>query len=290
MGIGLAVEAQAELEQAASIYIEVYDKWIPVQGNSGRFSQMLLTAYGSTLRKQGQFNRAAEYLFEAFSSRLRVHSADSHLTVDTALHLAALYRQMSRPSDAAALVKRIECSSCLQDSFERACQLAHIEALLAFDSGNYLSPRTKLMEIVMESSGNNRDRINRELLWIRLNLADALRAHDEADLAPMLFSDLVMATEDVLEVGDASDAESMYYTAEEDVLLGEIIDSPRELAIAETALTVVRDARKTEELLAHEGLEWVREKDFWVISGGPKVDTESLRYKRPNTNLEEPDT
>ena len=286
MFLGFTVEAEGNLDEASSLYSDVYDRWIPVGGNSSPFSTNLLTAYGSLLRKQANYDKAEEYLFEAFGSRLRVFTLSSQITVDSGLHLAVLYRQMRDPQRASELLNQIEGSSILKISYERAVEVAHIKALIAFDKGEYSSPRNILMQLVLDSSGDSRDRIDRELLWVRLNLADALRDHDENDLAPMLFSELVTTTSSSTTPSPSSGSSTTHSSfslsnnpSSEQIIL----DTPHELEIAEQALRLVRDAKATEaaDLLAAQGLRWVREKDFWIISGGPKVDTDSVRYELP---------
>ena len=276
------LEAEGSLTEAASLYNEVYSQWIPVGGETSPFSHNLLTAYGSLLRKEGRFDTAEDYLISAFGSRVRTYSISSQMTVDSGLHLAALYRQMQRRDDATAFLEQIEPSSMFQISYERACQLAHIKALLAFDTGRYDSPRNILMKLVMQSTGVDRSNNNRELLLVRLNLADALRAHDEGDLAPMLFAELVTSTEEVS--ANECFADALELSGISHPSLEVKIDTPDELDTAERALRFIRDARFDEAagLLSEKKLRWVREKDFWVISGGPKVDTESVRYALPS--------
>ena len=276
------VEAEGSLPEAASLYSDVYSKWIPVGGESSPFSHNLLTAYGSLLRKQGQFDTAEDYLISAFGSRVRTYTISSQVTVDSGLHLGALYRQMQRRDDATAFLKQIESSSMFEISYERACQLAHIKALLAFDAGEYDSPRNTLMTLVMQSTGVDRSKNNRELLLVRLDLSDALRAHDEGSLAPMLFAELVTSTEEDSASGSFSGASDLSDISHPSLEVK--IDTLDELDTAEHALRLIRDARFGEaaDLLIEKKLRWVREKDFWVISGGPKVDTESVRYALPS--------
>ena len=276
------VEAEGSLSEAASLYSDVYSKWIPVGGESSPFSHNLLTAYGSLLRKQGQFDTAEDYLISAYGSRVRTYTISSQVTVDSGLHLGALYRQMQRRDDAAAFLAQIEPSSMFQISYERACQLAHIKALLAFDAGEYDSPRNTLMALVMQSTGVDRSKNNRELMLVRPDLADALRAHGEGDLAPMLFAELVTSTEEVSAIESPSDASDLSSISHPSLEIK--IDTLDELDTAERALRLIRDARFDEaaDLLNEKKLRWVREKDFWVISGGPKVDTESVRYALPS--------
>ena len=121
----------------------------------------------------------------------------------------------------------------------------------------------------------------RELLLVRLNLADALRAHDEEDLALMLFTELVTSTEEAS--ASQSSVETSDLSGKSNPSFEVKVDTLEELDMAERGLHLIRDARFDEaaDLLSEKKLRWVREKDFWVISGGSKVDTESMRYALP---------
>jgi hypothetical protein len=51
--------------------------------------------------------------------------------------------------------------------------------------------------------------------------------------------------------------------------------APVELMIAEKALRLIRQIKPKEaqDLLKKNGLRWVREEDFWMLSGAPAADT-----------------
>jgi tetratricopeptide (TPR) repeat protein len=275
MALGFTVEAQGDLVEAATRYRDIYDKWIPSNGNSSGFSATLLTAYGSLLRKQGEYGRAAEFLFEAFGARLRLYTLTSEATVDSGLHLAVLYRQMRQASEAKVFLKQVQDSEAFDVSFERQCQLGHIRALADFDLGEYEMPRNALTKLVMMSIGDNRDKNNRELLWTRLDLADALRAHDESDAVPVLFTELVTSTTSTSRRSSLSGWSVISNPSQEIIL-----DGTEDLETAEQALRLTRDKHEAQaaELLASKGLRWVRQKDFWILGGDPKVDTDLVRY------------
>lgn len=288
MFLGFTVEAQGDLEEAARLYGEIYNKWIPSNGDSNPFAAAILTANGSLLRKQGEFARAQDYLFEAFGTRIRLFSITNKLTVDSGLQLAVLYRQNGEFEPAEGFLKQVRDSQAIETSFERKCQVLHIEALLAFDTGGYEQPRNTLMELILQSVGDQRDRNNRELLWARLNLAEALRAHGQSEEAPNLFDEIVTSIESSSRRSSFSGWSNISHPSQE-----VLIDTPRDLEIAERALRLVRDgsADVAAELLAAENLRWVRKKDFWIISGGPKVDTDSMRFvlRRVTTGKQEAD-
>jgi tetratricopeptide (TPR) repeat protein len=280
MCLGSTIEAMDDLEKAAAIYADTYDKWIPDNSNSSGFSTNLLTTYGSLLRKQSKFDKAESMLLEAFGVRLRQSKLTSSDTVDSGMHVAVLYRQWARIGEARDYLDQIKGSVAFDEKFERQCQLAHITALLAFDSGRYEEPITDLRKLVMQSVGESREQNNRELLWIRLDLADAEEAKGDPDSVLSLFTELVVP------VHSASRRSSLSSWSDISSPSGAVIlETPDELKTAREALALVRD-KKTDEaarLLASKELKWAREEDFWILVGGPKVDTDSVRFHSPVT-------
>ena len=199
-----------------------------------------------------------------FVARQRLFSTRSVITFDSGLQLAVLYRESGRPEEYQALLDLMSEQNNLENEFERFCQIQHLRALLELGRGDYASAHDRLQSLLHRMIEKGRDGNNRELLWVRLRLADMLRKHDRFHEAAALFNDVVRpATED-------SDS-SQFLTAEP--------DTPQQLAIAEEALGHVRLASMTEaeRLRREHGLEWVREQDFWILSGGPIMDTASMK-------------
>ena len=284
MGLANTIEIAGDLGKASEFYGDIYDKWVTVNGTSNLFSAWILTSFGSTLRKQEQYDRAEELLFEAFATRLRLLTLENDTTVDSGLHLAVLYRQKRQRVDALAFLTEIQNSQAFELTFERRCQKEHIRALIAFDSGEYEQPCNVLSSLVMQSIGENREQNNRELLWVRLNLADAARDHDDEELIPSLFTELVLPTataacEESDADSDKSPSSPSSRSSNEPVWL----ETPRQLKTAEEALRLTRDKRLEEarRLLESENLRWARDKDFWFLGGGPKVDTDTVKYRLP---------
>ena len=91
-----------------------------------------------------------------------------------------------------------------------------------------------------------------------------LRKRDQLEEAASLFKDIVKPTTQAL--GSRR-------------CLAEQSDIPQQLKIAEQALRYVRQASFTEaEYLCREnGLEWVRQQDFWILFGDPITDTASMK-------------
>ena len=272
---GYVLERQAEVMQALSLYDEIWQKWAPIMGRSNPFALMLQTAIGSVYRKLEDFKGAQESLLEAWAARLRIYTIEINVCVDSAIQLALTYREARCRKDAKEILDVISSSKIFATDFERSCQVAHIRALLEFDAGYYHEPRTALQRLLMEASGVDRDKNNRELLWVRIDLADVLRDHDEADEALMLFSELVEPVPKHDIQGDLSgDSSDLAHTP------SSLDDEPEpieRLRIAEQALRLSRKAKSAaaEKLLADHGLRWVRQEDFWILQGGPITDTAS---------------
>ncbi|KIW21746.1 uncharacterized protein PV07_12825, partial [Cladophialophora immunda] len=113
-----------------------------------------------------------------------------------------------------------------------------------------------------------------------LNLADAARHHHDDHSIPSLFTELVVSTDADSDFAPDHFGVSPPSPSSEDAVW---LDNPRHLEIAEQALRLTRDARPKEarRLLESENLKWVRDKDFWLFGGGPKADTDTVRYRAP---------
>ena len=94
-------------------------------------------------------------------------------------------------------------------------------------------------------------------------MVGALRYHGDDAEALMLFSELVKPLEVTLDDRLCSPT------------LGDEPEPPSQLLIAEEALRLVKDRDQSgaAELLKKNGLQWVRQKDFWIRQGGPPTDT-----------------
>jgi tetratricopeptide (TPR) repeat protein len=264
---GYVVERQADLKEARRMFETIWTTWTPLMGKSHPLSLMAQTAVSSVYRKEGNYELAKENLLPAWASRLRLFSLNSNTTVDSGVQLAITYREMSLGSDALELLDIIEKSNVFETDFERTCQVAHIRALVAFDRGYFDEPKLDLLKLIDKTTGDRREGNNRECLWIRTTLADALRQHgDDAD-ALMLFSELVGPARDGSDAGSVTPS------------LMDEPESPAQLAIAEQALRLVKaaDVVGAQELLTNNGLRWLRLKDFWNRQGGPIADTACMK-------------
>lgn len=258
--LGYALQSQRKLDEALEIFEGIWNIWLPVMGPSNPLSLMAQCSMGAIHRKRRVYEKAKQHLTENLAERLRVFSLNAAVTIDSGLQLALLYRETRCTEEAEALLDLIAFSGVVEQWFERVCQVSHIRALLCMDRGNPGEATEMLRDILTVASSQGREANNRELLWVRLTLADLLRSQDRDDEALFLFSDMVRH-----QGVDANDSR----------LLAADFDSRPQLRTAEQGLRLIRAAEigAAENLLEENGLEWVRPQDFWIIFGGEMTDT-----------------
>ena len=259
--LGYALQAQRKLEEALDIFDDIWKIWLPVMGPDNPLSLMAQCSMGAIYRKRRMYQRAKQHLTANFAARQRVFSLKLAVTIDSGLQLALLYRETRCLEEAKGLLDLISSSGTIDQWFERVCQVSHIQALLCMDRGNAEGAVETLRAILIAASAKGREANNRELLWVRLTLADLLRLQNCYDEALLLFSNLVRHQE-----VEASDSRPLKKADSE---------SRPQLEIAERALRLIRDAdtQAAENLLEKNELEWVRPQDFWIIFGGEITDT-----------------
>ena len=201
---------------------------------------------------------------ENFVARQRLFTMNSVVTIDSGFQLAVILRESGHLEESQALLDFMSEQNTLEKEFERFCQFEHLRALLELDCGDYDAAHDRLHSLLHQAITRGRDANNRELLWVRLTLADMLRKCNRFDEAATLSTDIVKPA--------SGDSDSNQYLAEER-------DTPRQLAIAEEALRHVRraSAMEADTLLCENKLEWVRTQDFWIVFGGPITDTASMK-------------
>ena len=261
---GTILEIQGLLDKAATRYQEVQTALTNLLGVENGFTYMAMTALGSIFRKQGKFEEALPLLFEGWAGRQRRFSININLTVDAALHLALLYRDMGNADECLQTMAAIRKSEVFVEDlgFERRCQLVHIQSLVDFDCNNYTAGKSAIFKLIEEASGEKRDYNNRDLLWARLDASEAMQRYGEVKESLMLFTGLVCAEEEI------------------DPDLQDQPEPASQLTIARDALALVRQDRKDEaqKLLKQHRLRWVSEADFYIlIQGGPTLDTSVIR-------------
>ncbi|KAH0841573.1 hypothetical protein FOPE_06673 [Fonsecaea pedrosoi] len=253
---GYVQEKQRELITARRNYETILHEWTPIGGDAHPLSIMARTALGMVCRKLKEHPTAEESLLNAWTQKRKVFGDDLNLTVDTAVSLALEYRDNAKLDLAKQVLEAIKSSEVFTTDFERSCQWQYVLSLVEFDRGYYNRPRMVLRDLVDQSIGDSREDNNRSLLWIRLTLANVLRHHENPDEAAALFSEIVEPIDEV---------ERQFWFAPE---------PPERLRIAEQALQLVQECREDEAkaLLHANRLQWVRERDFDILQGGPVTD------------------
>jgi tetratricopeptide (TPR) repeat protein len=280
MLIGQAKELTPRFEEAYRSYNDVLMVWVPIGGNDHPFTLMLKTSLGSVCRKLRRFEQAESALRTSLDVRKNLFTVRNTVTIDSAIQLALLYYDVGRSEEAIAELDLVSNPVYLEREFERRCQIQHIRARVQFEAGHYHEPREALERLLNEATGNGENENNRELLWVRVTLADVLRYHNKDDEALMLFSDLVSPRPSkALPPATRHANEDHHFPSD----LTDEPEPPAQLTLAETAVRLVKDAMPDEadELLREVGLQWRRKKDFWVLEGGPLTDTASMRPWRP---------
>ena len=260
-----ALEQLRLYKQAANLYEDILAKWVPKVGKVSPLGLMAQAALGSVQRKQEKHDLAEKNLLEAYGGRKELFSINNNVCLDSAVQLALEYRDIGKFQMAMELLDSVSDSQVYEEDFERYCQTMHIRALVKLDTNEYEPAKRMLMALLNQASGEQRNKNNRELLWVRCTLADALRQKGEGDDAPLLFDNLVEA----IQPPSSPDSQEIEY-----------LETPRQLDIAERALRLVREAKlaKASQLLEANGLRWVRDKDFWILGqGGPIPDTAIIR-------------
>lgn len=262
-----ALEQLKSFKRATALYEDILAKWVPQVGKVSPLGLMAQAALASVQRKQEKHEQAEKNLLEAYGGRKELFSTDNNVCLDSAVQLALEYRDIGKFKEGVDLLDSVSDSRVYKEDFERDCQTVHIRALVKFETNEYEPAKRMLMSLLNRASGPQRDMNNRELMWVRCTLADALRQKGEGDDAPLLFDNLVEAIQPMQPPSPDSHGT-------------EYLETPKQLEIAERALILVREARQAEavKLLEVNGLKWVREKDFWILGqGGPFPDTAIIR-------------
>jgi hypothetical protein len=254
---GHTFEQLLRFHDALVLYEHVKKTLTPILGAANGFTLMSQTAIGAVQRKQRRYDEGRVNLEEGLHGRKKRFSIDVNVVADAAVQLALLHRDDMQGTTCIEVLDSVSNSIVYKEDFERHCQTEHIRALVAFDNGDF-TQKLALLQLLYQASGSERESNNRELMWVRETLAQVMRYQGEDDLALGLFSDLVRSTEQ---------------TSDE---LSNEPEPPSQLQIAEKAVHLVREARLSDagQLLCDNGLQWVREADFYILGeGGPIADT-----------------
>ena len=258
--LGYALEAQRKLEEALHIFDDIWKTWLPVMGPDNPLALMAQCSIGAIYRKQRLYAKAEQHLSENLAARQRVLPLNVAINIDSGLQLALVYRETRCTDKAESLLDLVSSLGDLERWFERVCQISHVRALLCVDRGKAEDAVEILRSILAVARSKGREANNRELLWVRLTLADLLRLQSCHDEALSLFQNLVRPQGVEASGLLASEANS---------------ESQSQLQIAEQGLRLIRiaDIKSAENLLKESKLEWIRPQDFWMIFGGEPIDT-----------------
>jgi hypothetical protein len=257
LSLGYVLEGQGEVKQATSNFERVWKYRLSKFGPDNPMTVVARCAMVSTYRKAGRYEEAETAVEEVIESRQRALGPESAPTVDAYIQKIVLCRDSEKPNGALKVIDFIAEGHLADPWFERLCQVEHVHALLEVDAGEFESPRIILQSLIDKSMEIGDKGRNRSLLWVKLDLATILRRGNRDDEALMLFDDLVES----IDIDSSSSWEEPL--------------APVELMIAEKALRLVRQIKPNEaqDLLKKNGLRWVREEDFWMLSGAPAADT-----------------
>jgi hypothetical protein len=253
---GYIYEAQDLLDEALELYTVVFRKRSEATERKNPSALYPQVAMGSVYRKQGNYNDALNYLNFAYSERMQLWGLDNGTTMDSAIQLIILYREIGEGGydQANGIIELALDTKLLQQDFQRFCQIEHVRALILIDQNEFTDSRNILQSLLNMQSEKGREYNNRSLLWVRLTLATILTDRGEGNKVGALFHDLVKVR------GSGRESERTTEQIEK---------------IAEVALRLVRERKRdeAEAFLAQNNLEWVREEDFWLFEGSPSADT-----------------
>ncbi|KAL9621756.1 MAG: hypothetical protein Q9160_003874 [Pyrenula sp. 1 TL-2023] len=272
MFLGFAVEAQGKFEDACSIYESIWRLWTSLQGPDNPLSLFSQCCMAICLRKKKDYASAERQLLEVLAKRQCIFGEKNFITIDTALNLALLYEEWAMPDQSTAYLDLAGSMGLGDQSFERICQSRHLRAYLKLDEHRPEDAKEILESTLTEASSTNIQAC-RELLWIRITLANILRTLQKSDAASLLFIGLVRP---IGLNGDSPDR----------------VEPPAQLALAEQAIryAMADDLDGADRVLKSENLEWCHRRMFWIMVGGPAVDTASRKHATYYSNPLEGDS
>lgn len=249
------LEAQGKTHEAMGIYEETYSLWMKLNGPNDPSTLMTQSAMASTYRKLGRLNEAERHYTICFAARQRAVGLDNYVCIDLAISLSYAYWELQRKEEALALMELCCPLETLQkdESFERFCQIKHLQAKLVYDDNH--EEAEQILTQILETSRSKRPPANRETMWIRLTLAHYLRSHGKVTQASNLFKGITKR-------------QSASASAEE-------LTTTEHTGIAENAVRLMKAGKLGEAkgMLKTNDLMWVREGVFEIIHGGPLTDT-----------------
>ena len=246
---------QQQLADGTKELQAIYDTLKAKFGISDGFSVYAQGFLGDAYRKARMLDVALELQEDNYQHRRAQTSYPSdYIVVDSAIALSITLRDSGKHKDALELVEKTRGD--VADLPERECQVAHIAGLLGVDGGDLDGSIRVLLNFVIQTP---REKYNRGLLWLLLDLAILLRRANKSEESSCLFDDLLQHSDDLTELeGEPS--------------------SPRILKLAEEACWLIRRGTPSaaEALLKENNLAWVREEDTWFWEAGSPADTGTM--------------
>ncbi|RFU35483.1 hypothetical protein B7463_g871, partial [Scytalidium lignicola] len=246
--LGLALLWQNRACEAFSLFEETLQVWMRICGPDNPATLMTQSAYAASCRKLRKYECADKHYREALTGRQLSCGLEHFATVDVTIGYAYLNFDMGRYEVAKALVDQIEPLEILQfpEHIERKYQVAHLKAKLM----SQLDCKEEALRILQKLFMSPRP--CRELLWARITLANLLGEEGRVSRALEYFDNLICPDQsrNRLRVRDE-----------------------RRLVKAAIMLAQKGHALKASKLLGSRGYRWQRTADFYVLPGGPFVDT-----------------
>jgi len=269
-----ALEAQGALDRALDMYEMIWKQWAATYTPDEPLGMMAQAGLVTASRKKGCFGEAMRHGAEVLANRQHAYGGGNRVTVDIALNMAIVCREAGGRDQARAYLDLAvaglegiggdgdgdgEDVGNAESRFVRVCLARRIEAslLVAGGGGDGEGERGSAVGIlrdVMRGAKVNAVVDNRELLLVRLELAELLRREGKTDEALECFAGLVTPLVDEGIVG----------------CLGQKSHSTM-LEVAEMALRSImnNDLDSAHATLAADGLCWERDSAYWIPEGGP---------------------
>jgi tetratricopeptide (TPR) repeat protein len=269
--LGQVLEYQGEVRRAFLDYEHIWRYRSSILGADNPMAVWARCAMVSAYRKLGLYGEAEKAVLQVIDARTRTIGPKVSSTVDAIIQRVVLYLDMERDTEALELIEFLLDGGLVDQWFERDIQVNHVRALLELFASKIELAIEILQSLVDRSIEKGAEGRVRSMLWVRIDLAAILRRNGRGDEAPMLFDELVTSID--------HDSSSSW----------EEPQTPIELALAEEALILVRDMKfyDADALLKENGLQWLRQEDFWILNGSPPADTAWMKRPYPEVVQED---
>ena len=253
--LGRAIEANGRIEAALSIYKDIWELWILLQGRENGVALHMQHSMAIAYWKLKLLDSAKTHFTEVLTHRQRLFGCQNTVSIDTAFNLAIVFYEQELLDSAEAYLALTESNGVQAVEFERLCQKQHIRALIEVKRGRWDMAANMLREVIHDSRIQERP-FCRELVWIRLSLATIYRRNERREKVESLFFDLVCPT-----IGGNGELE------------GSVTGT--QLRATERAARCAKadDFAAADRVLSSVCVEWRDQTMFWGPSSGPAADT-----------------